>query len=188
MLMPFAMAGGNGVETYVQWLESTGEIVEHDCLAIEIGTGILLGDTSLNLGVNVSPRSIPRVAHILSRIPLEASRRMVIEITENYREDKKQSYQFMLALSRIGTKVAIDDYGSGVREGLGDLTIGGLLPDIIKFSSPIIPRKHIENAMHYANKLSITAVMEKIENDAALRLCNDFGIECGQGYLLNGTR
>lgn len=188
MLMPFAMAEGSCVEAYVQQLESTGKIVEHDSLAIKIGAEILLGDPNLNLGVNVSPRSIPHIAEILSRVPLEASRRMIIEITENYREDKKHSYQLMLALSRIGTKVAIDDYGSGVREGLGDLTIGGLLPDIIKFSSPMIPRKHLENTMHYAIKLGITAVMEKIEDDTALRLCNDFGIKCGQGYLLNGTR
>lgn len=188
MLMPFAMAEGGSIEAHIQWMENTGKIVAHDCLAIEIGTEILLGYPNMELGVNVSPRSIPRVLEILSRIPLEASRRMVVEITENYREDKKHSCQFMLALSRIGTKVAIDDYGSGVREGLGDLVIGGLLPDIIKFSSPIIPRKHIESAMHYASKLGITAVMEKIEDDAALRLCNDFGIKCGQGYLLNGKR
>lgn len=189
MLMPASMAGDHStIEAYVQWLESTGKIVEHDRLAIEIGTEILLGDPRLVLGVNVSPRSIPHVAEILSGIPLEASRRMVIEITENYREDKKYSYQLMLTLSRIGTKVALDDYGSGVREGLGDLMIGGLLPDIIKFSSPMLPRKHIESAMHYAAKLGITTVMEKIEDDAALHLCNDFGISCGQGYLLNGTR
>lgn len=189
MLMPISMARGHpSVEAHVQWLESTGKIVDHDRLAIEIGTEILLGDPHLVLGVNVSPRTIPYAAEFLSGIPLEASRRLVIEITENHREDKKYSYQLMLALSRIGTKVALDDYGSGVREGLGDLTIGGLLPDIIKFANPMLPRKHIESAMHYAAKLGITAVMEKIEDDAALRLCNDFGISCGQGYLLNGTR
>lgn len=187
--MPASMAGGHAtIEAHVQWLESTGKIIEHDRLAIEIGVDLLLGDPCLSLGVNVSPRSIPHVAEILSRIPLEASQRLVIEITENYREDKKYSYQLMLALSRIGTKVALDDYGSGVREGLGDLTIGGLLPDIIKFATPILPRKHIESAMHYVSKLGITAVMEKIEDEAALRLCDDFGISCGQGYLLNGTR
>lgn len=188
MLMPLSMAGSCGVEAHVQWLESSGEIIEHDCHAVGVGVEVLLGHPSINIGVNVSPKSMRKVLEIMVAIPLDVSARMVIEITENLLEDKKTASQFMLILSRMGTKVAVDDYGSGVREGLGDIMIGGFLPDIIKFASTCIPRKHIENVMSYSARLGIATVMEKIEDNAMLRLCDEFGIHYGQGYFLDGKR
>jgi EAL domain-containing protein (putative c-di-GMP-specific phosphodiesterase class I)/AmiR/NasT family two-component response regulator len=141
------------------------------------------------VAINASPGLLyrPDLLEVLSALPAE---RVIVEITEQRQFDSYDQLRDAVRLvHQRGMRVAVDDMGSGFA-GLQRLV--DVRPEIVKLDRAITteidtdtPRRALVAAMqHFADDMGITVVAEGIEREEQLRVLQDIGVDCGQGYLL----
>ena len=141
------------------------------------------------VAINASPGLLyrPDLLEVLSALP---AARVIVEITEQRQFDTyDQLHDAVRLVHQRGMRVAVDDMGSGFA-GLQRLV--DVRPEIVKLDRAITsqidtdtPRRALVAAMqHFADDMGITVVAEGIEREEQLRVLQDIGVGCGQGYLL----
>jgi EAL domain-containing protein (putative c-di-GMP-specific phosphodiesterase class I) len=115
--------------------------------------------------------------------------RLVIEITESALLEIEVARPAIEALTRIGVRVAIDDFGIGYSA----LSYLARLPiDIVKIDRSFVvalqhagPEEAIASAIiALARRLGLTTIGEGIETAAQLQQLVDLGCDFGQGFYL----
>jgi diguanylate cyclase (GGDEF)-like protein len=150
---------------------------------------------SFDLTVNVStvqltaPGFVERVAQVLRRTGMSAGR-LVLEVTESVLlDDPEGARGVMLALRRLGVRVALDDFGSGY----SSLSYLNRLPiDILKIDRDFIASSGgvaktgaiIAALTGLAHALELTVVIEGVETRTQLSDAVDVGAEMSQGYFV----
>ncbi len=205
-----------GTEALLRWRAEDGSLVqpaefiplaEETGLILPIGEWVLRtacrqarawGDSGVMPGimaVNISARQFrqsgfaDRVAQILGETGLEPHR-LELEITESMiMERPEEAREIMLALTRLGVKLAVDDFGTGYsnlsylkrfplsclkidRSFVGDL---GANPD---------DEAIVQAVMALSKSLKLEVVAEGVENTTQLAFLRALGCQRSQGFVL----
>lgn len=117
-----------------------------------------------------------------------APEQVVVEITEQYCNISEMELVDKCAtLTKMGFKIAIDDYGSG----LSNLHMLELIkPHYIKVSGrftkncheDVVRQKIIKNVLTLVNDFNIKAVVESVETVDEWQMLKEYNAELGQGY------
>ncbi|WP_202841920.1 sensor domain-containing phosphodiesterase [Luteimonas saliphila] len=120
--------------------------------------------------------------------------RIVLEITEHTAvEDYSRLAARLSAFQARGFRIAVDDTGAGFSSLRHVLT---LAPDIIKLDMSLVrgvdrhPRLQslIAALCTFAEGTQATLVAEGVETDAELRMLQQIGVACGQGYFIGAPQ
>lgn len=147
------------------------------------------------LFLNVSPqvlleRSHPsgETLHYLESCGL-ASRKLVVEITEQQKVDDAMLKQASNHYRRLGFDIAIDDLGAG-HSGLRQWS--ELMPDIVKVDRYFVENCHMDmvkkaflkSIISLAKATNAMVIAEGIELEAEFKLLAQLGVSLCQGYYL----
>jgi PAS domain S-box-containing protein len=120
----------------------------------------------------------------------DGSARLVFEITETAAlEHLDAAREFAERLTRLGCRIALDDFGTG----FGSLTYLRHLPlHYLKIDRAFVsdlPRSPEDRAMvksivAIAREFGLRTVAEGVEEEAALGLLSEYGVDYAQGFLL----
>lgn len=141
------------------------------------------------VSINVSPDVAvsPEFGRLLVGAPLG---RMVIEITEHEKvRDYQELHDALAGVRASGTRIAIDDVGSGFASLTHVLRIR---PDVIKLDVCLTrdidddagKRALVGALVAFASSIDSVVVAEGIETVGELEALTDLGVRYGQGYLL----
>ncbi len=125
--------------------------------------------------------------NIFSERMKNSNGRFVIEFTEENELNDKQLNVLKNKLDKLGTKIALDDYGAGYSN------INNLLrymPDYVKIDRMLIsdiqinPQKQhmVKSIIEYAHDNNIVALAEGVETREELQECIRLGADLIQGY------
>lgn len=118
-------------------------------------------------------------------------KRVVFEIVESEGIEKyDRIVEFISNVKRYGSKIAIDDFGSGYSNFNYLLK---LQADYIKLDGSLIKhmdtdqnaRTLVETIVSFAKKLNMKTIAEYVENETILEIVNEIGINYSQGYLFS---
>jgi diguanylate cyclase (GGDEF)-like protein/PAS domain S-box-containing protein len=157
-----------------------------------------LGQNSLCYFINLSGKSVGDenllcyIKHLLPNLAI-APQRIVFEITENVAiAELDQAKHFLHELHQLGFRTALDDFGVGYSSFsyLRDLDV-----DFVKIDGSFINSMHtdelnlalvkaINNICHILGKQTVA---EFVENDFALKLLKEIGVDYAQGHNIAAT-
>ncbi len=152
----------------------------------------LAGFSGIRVAANISPRDIIRqpvadtIAELLERHDVEAGL-LEIEITEETMLDLDAAHEPLSALSQLGVRLAVDDFGVGYSSlaYLHQLKVDAIKIDR-RFTTGIATsesNRAIVNAMLGVGKsLNVDVVAEGVETAEEMAVLVDLGCEYGQGY------
>jgi len=148
------------------------------------------------IAVNISGRSFddPSLPHRIRRW-LSESRvqpaRLMIELTETAAvSDIQDAQRFIEALHQTGSRVCLDDFGSGFSSFA---YLKHITADVLKIDGQFIhdlpnnPENQIflRAMLDVAKGLHKTTVAEFVDSEAVLELIGQFGVDLAQGYFLD---
>jgi diguanylate cyclase (GGDEF)-like protein len=184
--IPFAERTGY-IKVLTQWIiegamRQCGRWVEQ---------GIWL-ETSLNISArDLVNAELPNRIHDAMqtyRVPPEL---VCLEITESgFMDDPMRALQTLTRLNALGTKLSVDDYGTGYSSlaYLKKLPVGEMKIDqtfvrnmILDSDDLVIVRSTIE----LGHNLGLKVVAEGVEDKATLDKLNQFGCDLAQGYYIS---
>jgi PAS domain S-box-containing protein len=120
----------------------------------------------------------------------EGSARLIFEITETAAlEHLDAARDFAERLTRLGCRIALDDFGTGY----GSLTYLRNLPlHYLKIDRTFVSDLHrsaedramVKSIVAIAREFGLRTVAEGVEEEAALRLLREYGVDYAQGFLL----
>jgi len=153
------------------------------------------GDTGRRLFINFMPLTIYdpavclRTTFAAAAAVGIASDRLVFEVVESEAfPDIEHLKKILAAYRERGTKVALDDVGSG---NTAVKFIDDLMPDYVKLDREILQRAVATGGTAMYTGLTrhcleheITVIAEGIETQAELDFCRSIGVELVQGYLI----
>ncbi|QNG37242.1 EAL domain-containing protein [Geodermatophilaceae bacterium NBWT11] len=200
------------VEALLRWSHPTwGEVspaefvplAEESALVVTLGRWVLgaatrtvaaLPTSSVAVAVNVSARHV-RSGELLTDVltALEDSglpaSRLTLELTESVVLDDVHVADELLALHRLGVRIAVDDFGTGW-SSLAYLV--GLPIDVLKMDRQFLAdiehdrqrRALCRSVLHLGSSLGMDVVVEGVETPAELQLLRDMGHRFVQGFLL----
>jgi len=152
-----------------------------------------LKSVNLPINVNLSPRDIESkrtrtLLYSLLETNDAVADRLVIELLED--EDTRDYallQEFIRRIKSYGSKIAIDDFGSGYSnyERLGDYR-----PDILKIDGSLVRKigespyaiSIVKSIVTFARENRIATVAEFVENEEIYRHVKELGIDYSQGY------
>lgn len=165
------------IEHAFSWLSERGGMADNDlCYFINL-SGKSIGDAEL----------LDFIKQLLPDLAI-SPHRIIFEITEDVAiAEMVQAKQFLSELRRLGFRTALDDFGVGYSSFsyLRELDV-----DFVKIDGSFINSMHtdelnlalvkaINNICHILGKQTIA---EFVENDFALKLLKDIGVDYAQGY------
>lgn len=200
-----------GVESLARWIRDAGDVVgPAEFIPIIEQTGLmgkftqLILNTALRecgsfadqfISVNVSTVNLEEmdfpdlVKRALSTWKIEPSR-LILEVTETSIMRNLGSTRFVLdRLSKLGVKLAIDDFGSGysslqyIRElPVSYLKIdGGFIRNLRKGSGDVMI---VDAVCKLGHSFKLQVIAEGVETEEGGRIATDLGCDLLQGYLL----
>ncbi|MGX6600739.1 putative bifunctional diguanylate cyclase/phosphodiesterase [Micromonosporaceae bacterium Da 78-11] len=207
-----------GVEALIRWNHPTRGLVSPDDfipIAERTGQIVAIGRWALQeacrqaadwrqsfgaaeqmtVGVNVAGRQlrtpgfVDEVAAVLSVSGLPAGC-LSVEVTETAVLDDEESNEAMLALRRLGVKLALDDFGTAA-SSLGLLltcpvTTLKLDRSFVESITTVGRQAAVANAVsQMAHALEFASVAEGIETDEQRAVLQELGYQYGQGYLFS---
>ena len=152
-----------------------------------------LGDTDLNVAVNVSARQVrsgelvPDVISALETSGLPA-RRLIVEITESVLLDDSHVIEDLTVLRQLGVRIAVDDFGTGW-SSLAYLV--GMPVDVLKMDQYFLANVEHDPArramcravLQLGSSLGLPVIVEGVTSPAVLNLLRDMGHRYLQGYV-----
>jgi EAL domain-containing protein (putative c-di-GMP-specific phosphodiesterase class I) len=152
-------------------------------------TLLLTLESSLHLGLNFSPSSIPdpRFKALFDQLPVE---RLVLEITEHAAiENYTAIGNYLAPLRQRGLRLAVDDAGAGHASFRHVLE---LKPDIIKLDVSLVrdiyrdpARLALAEALtRFGRAMGSLIVAEGVETELEFNALRDIGVTKVQGYFL----
>ena len=176
--------------------EVAGRVTDLDRAALDV---VLRGarslDASVNLSVNVSPRTLEAAEFsattflsILRRHGMTPGR-VILELTERESiRDPERLRAALLGVQNAGVRVAADDVGAG---NAGLRLLSQFQFDIVKIDLSLVQRAGedkthsvLRSIVEMADRLGATTTAEGVETPGHLRTARRLGITSGQGYLL----
>jgi diguanylate cyclase (GGDEF)-like protein len=131
------------------------------------------------------------VAFIIDKLSSYSSpQRVVFEILESHEiENYEDIKEFIQKVKYFGSKIAIDDFGSGYSNFSHVLELN---VDYLKIDASLIrnittnenSRKITETLVSFAQKINLQTIAEYVENEEALNLLQELGIDFVQGYYI----
>lgn len=139
------------------------------------------------LSLNASPGLVLASAGLAEALQA-TDRSAVIEITEHGVVEDYATLNAALRRLPFGTRVAIDDAGTG-HSGLHRIL--ELLPDFVKLDISLIraidvdlaPQAMVAGLVHFAAEVGCTLIAEGVESEEQLTILRKLGVTHGQGYL-----
>ena len=192
-------------DEFIPFIERSGQIVELDYFVYREVFKFIAGRMRENkpvvpISVNVSREHLNKMG-ILSYIRSLFEEYRIqpnlieFELTESiYIENTEKALQLIEGLHEMGTKVSMDDFGSGY----SSLNLLSRLPiDIIKLDKVFLQDEETENRLKendkiiisciidMARKLSITSLCEGVETPEQSDYLSEIGCEFQQGYYFS---
>lgn len=183
---------------FIDAVESTDIGREIDCIALEMGLGVLARHPAVRISINMSARSIgyPRWMRVLKRglaAGPTVGERLILEITEaSAMLVPELVIAFMEELQAEGIAFALDDFGSGYT---AIRYFKDFFFDILKIDGQFIRNIHRDpdNAALTSALLSIGkhfhmfTVAEAVERPEEAQFLQNLGVDCLQGYLFGAA-
>lgn len=183
---------------FIPLIEITDMIGPVTCWVIESAIKQLadwnLRNWSYRISVNVStrnlidPRFVSFIAESLRRYRVRGEM-LEIEITEStLMADPEKARSLLLAISKLGCRISIDDYGTGYSSlgYLKSLPINTLKIDR-SFISQMLQDKHdriiVNSTIQLAHNLGLDVTAEGIEDVDLVASLLELGCDKGQGYF-----
>lgn len=150
---------------------------------------------TLTIAVNLSPRnlkdlSLPeQVAKLLRRHDLPASA-LQVEITESaILEDPTRAFDVLTAIRRMGTRIAIDDFGAGYSSltHLRNLPVDEIKIDrsfVTHMTSEGNEMQIVRSTIDLGHNLGLLVVAEGVEDQRTKDLLTTLNCDAAQGYFL----
>ncbi len=188
-------------DDFIPFIERSGQIVDVDYYVYRetfkfIADRLKEGKPVVPISLNVSRVHLNKM-HILEyvkelfdeyQIPTEL---VEFELTESiYLDNTEKALELIAGLHKLGTKVSMDDFGSGY----SSLNLLSRLPiDIIKLDKVFLKEDHLDEndkiiiscVIDMAHKLSITSLCEGVETMEQSDYLRDIGCEIQQGYFFS---
>jgi EAL domain-containing protein (putative c-di-GMP-specific phosphodiesterase class I) len=176
-------------------------MVRHTTLYTEITKYVLeevfttirrIGNHAISVNLEVSDLLDPALFEMLLTT-LESHReladKLIVEILENEPIDSDLLAERIEAIRHYGTKIAIDDFGSGYANF--DL-FGKLSVDILKIDGSLVKsvahseesRNIVMSICDFAHRLGVETVAEFVHDEETYRIVRHLGADCGQGFHL----
>lgn len=179
--------------------EKSGLIQMIDQRVLDLAIKKLIEQPDMRIAVNMSgqtlhePDFMSRFRALLGARP-ELARRLTVEITETcVIEDVEATSQAVAALKQFGTRVAMDDFGSGHTsfKNLRRLNI-----DLVKIDGAFVQnlsrsaddRFFVRTLIDLARHIGLPIVAEWVEDGEAARILRDWGVEYLQGDYFAAAR
>ena len=192
-------------DEFIPFIERSGQIVELDYFVYREVFKFIAGRMRENkpivpISVNVSREHLskmeilPYVRSLFEEYRIQPNL-IEFELTESiYIENTEKALQLIEGLHEMGTKVSMDDFGSGY----SSLNLLSRLPiDIIKLDKVFLQDEEAENRLKendkiiisciidMARKLSITSLCEGVETPEQSDYLSQIGCELQQGYYFS---
>lgn len=192
-------------DEFIPVLEQSGQIVELDYFVYREVFRFIAGRMKENkpivpISVNVSRAHLHKMEILSYLSSLFEEYRIQpnlveFELTENiYIENTEKALQLIDGLHKMGTKVSMDDFGSGY----SSLNLLSRLPiDIIKLDKVFLQDEETDNDLNendkiiisciidMARKLRITSLCEGVETPEQSDYLSEIGCELQQGYYFS---
>ena len=160
-----------------------------------IRKGVERAATGRRVSINLSARSLsdpelPKVIDAMLREYDVSPGQVSFEYTETAAVSSvEDARKFTEGLLEIGCDVALDDFGTGFGSFvlLKHLPISTLKIDIEfvrGLSSSEADRRIVRAIVHIASEASLKVVAEGVEDEGALALLRDYGVDRAQGYFI----
>jgi EAL domain-containing protein (putative c-di-GMP-specific phosphodiesterase class I) len=148
----------------------------------------------LQINVNVAPREllepdyVDAVAAALGRHQISPGR-LTLELTESELADDGQTSARLNRLSKLGVRLAIDDFGSGQSSlaRLQQLPVAQIKVDRRSLSTIDESSEHatlVRSMIELGHALGLQMVAEGIEREGQLEVLRSLPCQLGQGFLL----
>lgn len=192
-------------DEFIPLIEQSGQIVELDYFVYREVFKFIAGRMKANkpivpISVNVSRAHLnkmeilPYVRSLFEEYRIQPSM-IEFELTENiYIENTEKALQLIEGLHNLGTKVSMDDFGSGY----SSLNLLSRLPiDIIKLDKVFLQDEEMDNILKendkiiisciidMAKKLRITSLCEGVETLEQSDYLSEIGCELQQGFYFS---
>jgi diguanylate cyclase (GGDEF)-like protein/PAS domain S-box-containing protein len=212
-LVDLAERGVVGIEALLRWhhaehglippdqfipvAESTGAIVDLGRWVLDRALADLhrwsARTPKLRINVNVAPREllepdyVDAVAAALGRHQISPER-LTLELTESELEDDGHTSARLEALSQLGVRLAIDDFGSGQSSlaRLQQLPVTQIKVDRSFLSTIDESSQHatlVRSMIELGHALGLQMVAEGIEREGQLEVLRTLPCQLGQGFL-----
>jgi EAL domain-containing protein (putative c-di-GMP-specific phosphodiesterase class I) len=180
--------------------EKTGQIAGIDRWVIREVAGLLARTPSLPaIAVNVSGRSfddplMPQFIADTLRAAGVASHRLIVELTETAAvSDLHDAQRFIEALHADGSRVCLDDFGTGFASFA---YLKYLRAEVLKIDGLFVrnlPNDHdnqvfVKSIVDVARGLRKVTIAEFVEDAETLAMLQRFGVDMVQGYYLDTPR
>jgi diguanylate cyclase (GGDEF)-like protein len=156
----------------------------------------LPGGSDVRVAVNVSPCQLSSpgfplvVAAELARHELNGNR-LILEITESgVLEDTALSHTICHELRRLGVRLSVDDFGTGLSSlaRLRDLPIDEVKIDrsfVADVDQDGARRRFVAGVLAFAGQVGLTVVAEGVEREAERDALTELGCHRAQGFLFS---
>jgi len=145
---------------------------------------------SINLSIDdiLNERTVAFIIDKLSHY--SAPQRVVFEILESHEiENYEDIKKFIQKVKVFECKIAIDDFGSGYSNFSHVLELN---VDYLKIDASLIKkittnedsRKITETLVSFAKKINLKTIAEYVENEEALEMLRQLGVDFAQGYYI----
>lgn len=181
-------------EGFIPLLEQTGLIMETGDWVLRAACRAVR-DLPLAVAVNMSPTQFrhPKMAERLTRILDETGlppSRLELEITEQVvMEHEAGAFAMLRELSRLGVRIALDDYGTGFSslQRIKQMPLNTLKIDKSFVTSLRGSREDlaiVRSTIDMCHQLGIVVVAEGVEDAETMQLLEHMGCDIAQGYGL----
>lgn len=152
-------------------------------------------DLSYEFSINLSAQDIqqkdflPFLTQIISEYKIAS--RVVFEIVESENfESYAELNKFIIAVKKMGCKIAIDDFGAGYSSFEHLMRLSYLI-DYIKIDGSLIKNitsdenslLFVKNIKSFSDEMNIKVIAEFVSDQLIQDLINEMGIQYSQGYL-----
>lgn len=179
----------------IPMLERRGLVRLFDQRVLELAIEMLGADPTLNLSVNVSPRSLNDPEWFDAFIACTAAARgmasrLIVEITETATiESPARIAKLLGRIKDQGARVAIDDFGAGHTSlrhlrafPIDILKIDGAFTQNLRRSTD--DRFYVRTLVELAGHLGVETVAEWVDDEMQASMLRDWGVTYLQGHLV----
>jgi len=180
---------------FIPIAEQTGQISDIDQWVLGAAVDRLAATPGLRLSINLSARTLQRLA-LMESIPelLEARavnpERLILEVTETVAmQSLSDTSDIMRRIADRGCSFALDDFGSGYASyaylrqlPVREVKIDGTF--VRNLEESLDDRVFVKSITEMLRGLGKSVVAEFVETEAIYRLLAELGVELAQGYLL----
>jgi predicted signal transduction protein with EAL and GGDEF domain len=147
---------------------------------------------AINLSAHdLADRQLPNIVRGLMEKYQADGDMIALEITESaVLRDQKSAIEILVALKRMGLRLAIDDFGTGYSSlaQLKQLPVDELKIDksfVLALDESPGDEVIVASTIELGHSLGLKIVAEGVENDASLRMLQNFGCDKVQGYYFS---